>query len=437
MAASLPVHWHLCLILLIYISIITKESACADDANDHFSGFYKPNLRESYEIYAGSYFTTKEELFDSYKRIPRVKNLEGVTTSLVESHKAIMTRDYFDYSVVHLSPTVSQLLTASIKNSYSSIQRRTALSNDALRSSVGTVPTDPRMMDETVAIMPFSTIPASMFNGDNDYQNAIRANLFSSTYWSIRRYIKHVIIFTGRKKDREYLDKMGIDPWKVVDLSHHYNDHVRVDGDPGSRKLLPRDTIIHVYNNMLNGEGQWGKFKYIYYSEGDLLLMLRHPNKLMDAMDTFNDKHIVLAPHRLQTQALPQGYPNLLSMRTKAAWARGTMVNLLNLQHVNLITENASLPVGSCCDNGRFKFPECGTWWYNCKEWGLRNYTTWLRFGKFGFTMPAGTEHRARCSYSTEKRLCEIPEGCATRAARNLDEVCKELPNIEMHGSIK
>lgn len=28
-----------------------------------------------------------------------------------------------------------------------------------------------------------------------------------------------------------------------------------------------------------------------------------------------------------------------------------------------LITENATEAVGSCCDNGRYLFGDCGNWW--------------------------------------------------------------------------
>ena len=67
-----------------------------------------------------------------------------------------------------------------------------------------------------------------------------------------------------------------------------------------------------------------------------------------------------------------------------------SVLSLCSLVDVELITENETVAVGSCCDNGRFIFKECGNWWYNCEQWGLQNYTQWVRFGKFGFTMPLG-----------------------------------------------
>ncbi len=34
----------------------------------------------------------------------------------------------------------------------------------------------------------------------------------------------------------------------------------------------------------------------------------------------------------------------------------------------SVFTENLSLSTGSCCDNGRYIFANCGNWWYNCPK---------------------------------------------------------------------
>lgn len=78
---------------------------------------------------------------------------------------------------------------------------------------------------------------------------------------------------------------------------------------------------------------------------------------------------------------------------------------------MNLITEPSLLePIGSCCDNARFDFPDCGNWWYYCQKWGIINHTVWLQYSPDGFTMPLSTEHQGICSYSPNQRLCELPK---------------------------
>jgi len=104
---------------------------------------------------------------------------------------------------------------------------------------------------------------------------------------------------------------------------------------------------------------------------------------------------------------------------------------------VALETEDAYLPKGSCCDNGRFDFRDCGNWWYYCPNYGLANFTTWIRFGEHGFTLPLGTEHRARCLYSRQRKTCSLPTGCKYRVPRQgaaPDGVCGEMPSVSRIG---
>jgi hypothetical protein len=105
---------------------------------------------------------------------------------------------------------------------------------------------------------------------------------------------------------------------------------------------------------------------------------------------------------------------------------------LLNsLSHIQLATEDDRVSRGSCCDDGRYVFAPCGNWWYNCPNWGLANYTQWIRFSRAGFTMPTGSEHGAKCTYSPEKRVCPRPQECKRRVPVQFPDICDEIPTIE------
>lgn len=79
-------------------------------------------------------------------------------------------------------------------------------------------------------------------------------------------------------------------------------------------------------------------------------------------------------------------------------------MELLNFIKCSLITEiSPSEPIGSCCDNSRFNFKECGNWWYYCEKLNLKNHTVWLKYSSDGFTMPLSTEHQRICSYPSNQ----------------------------------
>ena len=44
----------------------------------------------------------------------------------------------------------------------------------------------------------------------------------------------------------------------------------------------------------------------------------------------------------------------------------------LNLPNSTVVQLNLRHSSGSCCDSGRYTVTECGHWWYQCPEWGLK-----------------------------------------------------------------
>ncbi len=97
------------------------------------------------------------------------------------------------------------------------------------------------------------------------------------------------------------------------------------------------------------------------------------------------------------------------------------------MQDKEVVVEDPVEPRGSCCDDGRFVFPDCGNWWYNCPFFGLHQAETWVQFNepnqKYGsYAYPLMTEHKAKCKYSTTKQLCPVP----TR-----EQSCDDCQNVE------
>jgi hypothetical protein len=101
-------------------------------------------------------------------------------------------------------------------------------------------------------------------------------------------------------------------------------------------------------------------------------------------------------------------------------------------KHSRLHVETSPTILGSCCDAGRWRFADCDTWWYDCtKGWGINNHTSWFRHGPTGFTMPTGTEHGGRCSYTSTRELCPLPpSNCEKRFPQTVEDVCEEIPLI-------
>jgi len=124
---------------------------------------------------------------------------------------------------------------------------------------------------------------------------------------------------------------------------------------------------------------------------------------------------------------MPRAYPKFKHLWRGNPWQEHLIASLANK---TLVVEHED-PLGSCCDDGRFYFANCGNWWYNCPNWGLRNFSSWVRFGEFGYTLPTGTEHGARCAYSQARKLCPVPVPCGARVPKRDNDVCDEIDNVD------
>ena len=55
----------------------------------------------------------------------------------------------------------------------------------------------------------------------------------------------------------------------------------------------------------------------------------------------------------------------------------------LNLPNSTTVTLSLRHMTGSCCDSGRYIVAECGRWWYQCPDWGLKVFIYFLLFMLF------------------------------------------------------
>ena len=84
--------------------------------------------------------------------------------------------------------------------------------------------------------------------------------------------------------------------------------------------MLPKETSRYVFSkleackqlknennndksNSNNDLEDWKAFRYVYYSEGDLVLIMRSADDLFNAMDKYTDE-VAFIPHRMQVDIL-------------------------------------------------------------------------------------------------------------------------------------
>ena len=383
--------------------------------------------------------------------ISKILNLEGATFHVVRigecpSCHSFLTRDYLDFLVEHQSSTtnnapgdsdITEVIYKRIRKNAALIRHKAERIHERAGICEGKI-CDSRLRS-TLAIMVFSTNSASASSRVDQMQRGIRKLFFETTFWSVYTHFPRIVIYVGSGSDREILRRMNLPIWGLFDLSGDLEAAERRGWDgkgvppAPTKQHLPKYSLLHTTQNLKNNDS-WGWAKYIYYTEGDLVLHLRAGSEIFDMIDG-SQSNFLAVPHRMQTLPLVQNFPQRLQSR----WPRNSPQNI---QNVTLIKANASHDhaLGSCCDHGRYQFADCGGWWYNCRDWGLKNHDTWIKFGKHGLTMPLSTEHQATCKYSSSKIQCPLPKDCKSRVplwkskTESPLDICQEFPIIRKVG---
>ena len=98
--------------LLIFASFFATVARVVDrEAHDdnYFSGVYAPDTKRASEVYAGSWLASRDRFLKNKDRIERISFLEQGSFAIVGRGVTAMTRDFFDFQVIHLSSTSNQI----------------------------------------------------------------------------------------------------------------------------------------------------------------------------------------------------------------------------------------------------------------------------------------------------------------------------------------
>ena len=74
------------------------------------SGVYDAYSRYSGETYAGAWWSSLNTAYSRIDELKQVQNLEGASFFMIFDTVTLMTRDYFDFFIIHLSSMVNVLI---------------------------------------------------------------------------------------------------------------------------------------------------------------------------------------------------------------------------------------------------------------------------------------------------------------------------------------
>jgi hypothetical protein len=282
------------LILLLFAVVL----ACfVFGAHPEFSGVYLPRTDRNFEVYAGAYLMTTKRLKSQKELIDQIISLEQGTTSVIRSppyfgpravKHVMMTRDYFDFAVEHLSAMANRIENHDwdqliLENATKKAKYLKAIKADRYQP----------FKNITIALMPFTTKPAGYSSGI-DTESKIRMVFFEQTFWTIYKAFKHVVVSVTRAQDLERLMSMNLPIERI--FASTINDDPKCNYAANVKQGLVR-TIDELTKNE-----SWSRFKYFYYSEGDMPLQFRRQKEILQIFESTDPStdDLVLVPHRMQ-----------------------------------------------------------------------------------------------------------------------------------------
>lgn len=260
-------------------------------AISNFSGVYQPNLQYSEELYAASWLVPKKVFmkasvsFESY-----IGNLEGATFSVVHDNRqfGLMTRDYFDMFVEHLSSFTNMLGADQVLKVL--IHRMTKMvvhySGIAERVRKHRNPVDEPFLNNTIAIIPFST---KSHTGDANVQ--VRQLFFLLTYYSVCMHFPTIAVAVADEAHLAAFRELNLSvaPFHVFKC---YRPNV-----PFEAHHLMKDMLIKTAESLADSP-EWSRFEFVYFTESDQILHMRNTREIHDMLVS-NKNAYYMVPHRL------------------------------------------------------------------------------------------------------------------------------------------
>jgi hypothetical protein len=274
-------------------------------ASNMFSGFYNPDLQYNYEVYGAAWLIPRATFLTKSERLKEMFLLEQSSLWVLldnddsqEARNVVLTRDFLDYFVEHLSSTTniirpnSQLEKFHLRNT---VKKASVLKRHALNHWSG----EKRPFSaDTIAIVAFSTNRAFSQGKKESSSDRVKATqdmryaFFEATFWSIYRYIPNIAVAISGSDELKRL--------RAAKLPIYHIFHIPNASQPSWQ--LPKQSLLHLADT-LKFNISWGHFKYVYFTECDQILHMRGQQHLHDLLDSTNDVFMTV-PHRMQVSRM-------------------------------------------------------------------------------------------------------------------------------------
>ena len=278
----------ICCLFLLFLVSLSKCFSSQSQNHQEFSGLYFPNLKYSLEVYCAAWIQKKEKFLENLPQIKEISSLESTSTGALMKYQQdrrfiLMTRDYFDFEIEHLSSTINTIgEEKKLHSHFIYLARSKSLWLKKIATEIPNTPSHKPLMNLTVVIIPFSTR-----GGTFGKSHQLRVSFFEATFWSIYRYMPHIAVAVSTEHDERSIKQLQLPVFEIFRFNQ-----TRISWE------LPKYSLLKAHES-LSSNPRWSSFEYLYFTEGDQILHMRHQTDIMKFLVSTKGKFAIV-PHRMQ-----------------------------------------------------------------------------------------------------------------------------------------
>ncbi len=270
---------------------------------------FEPDRVNATNDFSAAWLTTKERLFLATNNLQSVTNMAGATFAIIRDAckdcQSLMTYDYLDFMVEHLSSTTNQLAIFSKELLLIKLQTTKKLLHQYKRTykerKYNNYSTH---VNQTLPIIIYSSQSFST-SYHIPLQMKFRQFFIQLSIYSILFHFPSCLVYVATQDDYDFLNRLTYLPSSV---------HVILLNDTPSNSnnqtvLLPSRALLNIIQLIRSHDDDEDSSKveginlkdvlYLFYTEGDQILHGRALNSLYNSFETADSK-VVIIPHRMQ-----------------------------------------------------------------------------------------------------------------------------------------
>lgn len=300
------------------------------------------------EVYSAAWLTTA----DTVRSVPYLPerldkpgtNMEGASFIIFAGASKIKTINMLDFYIEHLSWYERRMRLNAVHpvKLRDKLQRVMTMNIEMHTANLMKRARHHRPVRDGVAVMPFFSANSGVGHSDVD----LRRVYLTATFWPLFNIFPRIVVSVCELSDVKYIKESGLPVYDILYTKLPSPQKLGVATLLRTGRALDHD--LHEAGSQLRANLGWQDFKYVYYTESDQILHVRHLDYWISLVETHPKALIV--PHRVVPIPLSRDFTDHMDHEIRGMQYQSLLYSELRRNSANsLVTMKESDDMHRCC----------------------------------------------------------------------------------------